>query len=427
MPFLTREDPNAKVKGSRDPLGVTPIWIAFARHIVRNVTSQSTSLRGFTILVLGRYFTERMIDEGLAAKEDALDIFLRMEQAGAYVRYVRYGVSGEIRGIERVRRFLEEQKGRPWIAADHRGMILSDQRVYGLWGLYSVPARTSGLIPDGPVGVTAAARDFIEKNYLPHLEESRNALIRLLRRDGRFDTRGKDPVFEGLGRVLSPKFTAAEREFYGRFIRDGAEVKSTLAGRQQAFRQLLEKHSSLDERTDRREVLALVKEACKTDEALALSLQRIATLEAFFAPAEALFDLVLTRPGARPWDLAEAVREQWGPRVPNLDADGFAELGKEICGCSNDKIKAAMVVCHGALGGGNYAQAVLALLDWNRCVMEARGGGPWVVLGSDGRLDIRFRGIERAMPARDELSNLWRNTYFIDELKGFVRQLGEGK
>ncbi len=37
MPFLTLEDPNAKIKGSRDALGTTPIWAAFARHIISNL------------------------------------------------------------------------------------------------------------------------------------------------------------------------------------------------------------------------------------------------------------------------------------------------------------------------------------------------------------------------------------------------------
>jgi hypothetical protein len=37
-------------------------------------------------------------------------------------------------------------------------MILSDQKVNGLGGLYSVSARVSGAIPEGPVGVTPEAR-----------------------------------------------------------------------------------------------------------------------------------------------------------------------------------------------------------------------------------------------------------------------------
>ena len=79
-PFLTLEDPNAKIKGSRDPLGVQPIWAAFGRHVVTNLTTQSSSVRGFTTLLLGRYFAAELVDRGMASREDALDVFLRMEQ-----------------------------------------------------------------------------------------------------------------------------------------------------------------------------------------------------------------------------------------------------------------------------------------------------------------------------------------------------------
>ena len=99
MPFLTLEDPNAKTKGSRDPLGAQPIWAAFGRHVVRNLTTQSTSVRGFTTLLLGRYFAAELVAEGRASREDALDVFLRMEQLGAYVQHVAHGVEGSIRGI----------------------------------------------------------------------------------------------------------------------------------------------------------------------------------------------------------------------------------------------------------------------------------------------------------------------------------------
>src|SRR5262249_35264320 len=49
LPFLTLEDPNAKIKGSRDPLGVQPIWASFARHFISNLITQTNSVRGFTI------------------------------------------------------------------------------------------------------------------------------------------------------------------------------------------------------------------------------------------------------------------------------------------------------------------------------------------------------------------------------------------
>ena len=110
--FLTLEDPNAKIKGSRDPLGAQPIWAAFGRHVVTNLTMQTNSARGFTILLLARYLTERLIEEGRLGRETALDAFLRFEQAGAYARHVGHGVSSDIRGIDRVRSKVAEGSGK---------------------------------------------------------------------------------------------------------------------------------------------------------------------------------------------------------------------------------------------------------------------------------------------------------------------------
>ena len=58
-------------------------------------------MRGFTVLLLARYFVADLVDKGMAHQEDALSVSLRMEQLGASVRYEQHGVEGEIRGIER--------------------------------------------------------------------------------------------------------------------------------------------------------------------------------------------------------------------------------------------------------------------------------------------------------------------------------------
>lgn len=100
--FLTLEDPRAKVQGSRDPLGVQSIWAAIGREFVANLTTVTTSVRGFTTLMLGRYAAERLVEAETCREQDALAIFLRMEQVCAYVRHVGHGVEEGIRGIERV-------------------------------------------------------------------------------------------------------------------------------------------------------------------------------------------------------------------------------------------------------------------------------------------------------------------------------------
>ena len=424
MPFLTLEDPNAKIKGSRDPLGVQPIWAAFGRHVVTNLTTQSSSVRGFTTLLLGRYFAAELVDRGMTSREDALDVFLRMEQLSAYVRYVAHGVEGEIRGIERVRKTVDETRGRVPIHAGRRGWILSDQKVYGLWGLYSVSARTSGLIPEGALDVTGDTRAFLKRNYIDRLDGAARPLLRLLAKGGTLETRRKDRVFSALADMLTPAFNKDEVDFYGRRLRDGCNVLGSAPERQGRFRLLLETQTDLDALVGRAELLSLVKAAARVDDELAGRLERIAHLEALLAPAEVLFQHTLARHGQAVEDVATSISGHWGPRAPNLDRAAFADLMPEVRARSNTLIARAMDGCQEALGNGDYAGAIRLLLDWNKAVMETRGAAPWVRLGDRRRLDVRYRGNEPRLPDGDELPELWRNSYFIDALKNVTRQLG---
>ena len=58
--FLTEIDSRAKVKGTRDPLGLVPLWSHFGRHVVGNLTTVTDSVRGFTTLLLGYHFTREV-------------------------------------------------------------------------------------------------------------------------------------------------------------------------------------------------------------------------------------------------------------------------------------------------------------------------------------------------------------------------------
>jgi hypothetical protein len=52
MPFLTDLDERAEVKGSKDPLGLVPIWSKFGREVVGNLTTVTGSVRNFTTLLV---------------------------------------------------------------------------------------------------------------------------------------------------------------------------------------------------------------------------------------------------------------------------------------------------------------------------------------------------------------------------------------
>ena len=422
--FFTLEDPNAKIKGSRDPLGAQPIWTAFGRHVVTNLTTQTNSTRGFTILLLGRYLAEQAIEDGRIGRELALDAFLRFEQIGAYVRHAAHGVGGEIRGIERVRSRLREHRGLVPIAADPDGYILGDQRVNGLWGLFSVSARVSGLIPDGPVGLTPEANEFVELQYLPALQPAMGRLSRLVARGGKLDTRAPDGVFGALSRVLSESFTGEEQHFYGQYLRDGLHVRNAPPGRQQRFRELLD-HVDLATPSGRSGVVRLYELARPVDRDLAYRLDRIVRTEAVLAPAMTLFDFMLTCHNRQLGDMAKELTERWDTPMPGVDAENNHDLLGEVGLVWSEVVRGCFDRCQQGLAGGNYRESLRALLEWHEHVMHSRGGASWVRAATDGTLDVRYRGEEQELPSRDELAELWRNGYFIDSLKAITRQLGE--
>lgn len=422
--FFTLEDPNAKIKGSRDPLGAQPIWTAFGRQVVTNLTTQTNSARGFTILLLGRYLAERAIEAGQIGRDLALDAFLRFEQIGAYVRCVAHDVRGDIRGIERVRSRLDEHRGIVPIRADPGGFILGDQRVNGLWGLFSVSARVSGLIPDGPVGLTPEATAFVERAYLPILQPAMERLSSLVARDGRLDTRTPDAIFSALSEVLPESFTGEEQQFYGDYLRDGLHARKPRSGRQRTFRELLVHRTELDSPTGRSDIMRLHEAARSVDEELANRLDRIARMEAVLAPAMSLFDFMLTCHHRQLGDIAEELTGRWDNSVPYIDVNKNQDLLPDVGSVWSEAVLRCFDRCQRGLSDANYVEALGALLKWHTNVMNSRGGASWVQIGENGKLDVRYRGAEQELPSRDELPELWRNGYFIDSLKAITRQLG---
>ena len=233
MPFLTDLDSRAAIKGSRDPLGVQAIWTRMGRHVVGNLTTVSTSVRDFTVTMLGYYFAERVAEESGAS--DDLNVFLRWEQLAAYARGGRNN-DWAFRGTERTKKNWNASD-RIRLGADSGSLILSDQKTYGLWGLYSVPARSSGLVEGSPTRLTAEARQFVEENYLPALDgkamQRAGRLWSISSRSDRssFDLRiGTECCSMLWPRVCAGNSVAAERSFYVRHLIEGGPTDSTQGG-----------------------------------------------------------------------------------------------------------------------------------------------------------------------------------------------------
>lgn len=401
--------------------------------MVGNLTTVSSSVRDFTTLLLGYHFAERVAEAAGPGTE--LDTFLKWEQLAAYARaHVNKDLS--FRGVDRVRRALGEGS-RVTLSADRAHHILGDQRIYGLWGLYTAPARASGLVDADPPRLTQAARELVASVYLPALSSAGfrdgEAIARRLREPTvHIDLEGRAAaLIEAVARLLRRRILASERPFYHHHLVEGGPQDRT-HGLQRELARLFSAPPfnaptfAFTPAAVRQLARAGARAAERGDE-LSRRLERIGTCETLMAPASALFSFLLARNGDAISETAAAVRGCWGARVASIDVEALESLQAELSDASGGAESGQRWIRLGAaLAGGDYEDAVRQLLRQNRQVMASRGGAaPWVD-EREGRLDVSFRDEDSELPPRDELGELWRFPYFLGSLRAVALALKEG-
>ncbi len=197
--------------------------------------------------------------------------------------------------------------------------ILSDQKSYGFWDLFSVSARASKLLSDGPVGLSPEARAFVERQYLPPLGPAPTELWKLIAKGGDVSLEPLDPVLERLRGVVGVEPSPAEREFYRSYVCDGSRCDQLPAGRQRAFRRLLQSHSALHRNVNRDDFVSIREAAQGQDPELAR-------------------------------------------RIGHVIALGWDQMAR----------------VHEALLTGRFRTTLEHLLEWSRLVMMRRSSSPWV-------------------------------------------------
>lgn len=425
-PFLTDLDSRAAIKGSRDPLGIQAIWTRFGRQVIGNLTTVSNSVVDFTTTLLGYWFAERISDDDGPGTE--LATFLKWEQLAGYARAEVNGDTG-FRGTERVRRNLADGS-RITLSDSPKHQILSNQKVYGLWGLYTVPSRSSGLLEGEPPRLTREARAIVEGCWLPALESAGGTKLRrfcdVLRAGAvTLKPRGRDAtLLAAVAKVLRPRRSGKERAFYVDHLLFGGPLDGT-GGRQRQLAELLRR---TEEDGGVSFTPALVSELGKQArrrgeewEPLAHQLDRIRACESVLAPVSLLFTYLLGLDGLRPANLAARLKAAWGPRVRTVRLGDFEVLEGDLADGDPAGGKRWVAIAE-ALSTGDYAHALRGMLDQNASVMQSRGGTPWIELRS-GALHVRFRDEQGALPARRDLQALWRYPYFMPSLQSVARQL----
>jgi hypothetical protein len=423
MPFLTEVDSRAAIKGSRDPLGFVPVWSRFGREVVGNLSTVSSSARGFATLLLGYYFAEQVTERYGDEAEATLALFLKFEQLAGYSRFHVNG-DDELRGIDRVKAALAKGS-KVVLASSTDSQILSNQKIYGLWGLYSVASRESGLLEKDNLVLTPAAREFVEQHYVQALSadgfrDGRQIIELLAQRRTEIFLDGRHAALaSSLARILKPRFSRAEREFYTERLVYGGGSEST-AGRQRQLADLMAEAPTKDP-FGMSELRAITKRARKKGAAwqpLADQLDSIDRLETLLVPASAAFAYCLGRNGDEIGKVAANIRKCWGPSLKHLAPEPLLGLRPTMADAFHEESGADRLLrIASAFHAGAYEEAIRLLIEHNAAVMRARSGAaPWIVI-TDQRLDVRLRDEAGQLPERSELPHLWRNTYFINSLK----------
>lgn len=423
-PFLTALDDRARVKGSRDPLGLQTIWARFGRHVVGNLTTVTQSLRDFTTLVIGADLAERVVER--LGPEAELDAFLRWEQIAAYSR-VEVNREEGVRGGRRVARFLEEGKGKVEISAARERQILGNQAMYGVWGMYTATARASGLLEARGFRLSPPGRELVEREYYRRLEAGGASIEELetivarpactLAIEGRHRQ-----LVKTVADVLGPRVRAGERDVYHRHLLEGGPGDRT-GGRQAALVRLLER-VPIEEPLSPRLFERLEKRATADgDEVLAQKIARIRACESLLAPMWQLFSLVLAQDGATVSKVAAHMGRAWGP-LGTIDLDAIRGIQGEL-GEGGPGVGDRLFGIAEALVAGDHVRVVEGLVAQNAWVMAQRGGAAWVVVENQ-RLSVRVDDEPVELVPHDEIAGLWRFPYFFDSLRALMHALQVG-
>jgi hypothetical protein len=117
-----------------------------------------------------------------------------------------------------------------------------------------------------------------------------------------------------------------------------------------------------------------------------------------------------------PSKVANEVRQAWGTRLRNVDHVAFAQLLDIFPGEIDLPARARFAQIANSLTDGEYQNALELLVEQNRAVMQARGGLAWIIL-KEGRVSVNFKENAGELPAKEDISILWTNSYFLNALK----------
>jgi hypothetical protein len=385
--YFTIADPDYRVKGARDPLGLQVIWQRQARELIPHLSTVCRSLRDFQILSLAYYFY------GKPANKYFVDFFLRFEQWMAYTRHAM-DPEEKFGGINRVRRYYTDRT-RIQISTQSKDQILSDQRSYGIWAKYNRPYNDIGILKDPDF-----ENIYHEKtSYLQYDAAAQKILNKLITQPHLAVDKEATKLFEDLLAA-----TPAEERFYRQKL---LKVNGPNPYQNQLYAFFQEYGTP-----DYIELYPFLESLANSEhgrvEGLPKILSEIQFTEMLLAPLDRIFRYLLTKPV---WSRDEINHDAYLQRCRPAKFHLFDSTSGE------NKTKNEIAQ---ALRWENW-ELVGFLAARNKTVTGWRGGAPWMSINNDlvevhqndlGMLDVEF----------DPAVHV-ENWYFIDTYFTLYKQL----
>jgi len=376
-------------------------------------------------MLLGFHFAERLVPSGPERESVRLAVFLKFEQLAGYARYMR-NKDGQMRGITEIKRRIDAEGGRRVsIGAARDLQILSNQKTYGLWGLYTMPSTDSGLLQRQDLVLTPLGQELVDKEYLPILRrhglgDGEAVQAVLLKERADLEPEGRHAkVFDAVAAIMAQRIQKREGAIYHDSLVGGGP--NGLKTWQPRFAELIERHLPDTDPFDAKSLERVITVASgnSNDAPLADHLQRIRKLEAVLVAMANLFGFLQDRDRAQFKDVETQIAKQWPKGLRHIDADAIDSMRGEIAKVYDDNPTGQRFAAFAAaLRSGEYGDALTLVLDHNRFVMDARHKAqPWIILNGK-KLEVRYRDESQIRLAEPkDLATAWRNGFYLNPLK----------
>lgn len=395
MPFLTLLDDRAKPKGSRDPLGFELVWTHYGRKVIGNLTTITSSLTNFAVAILGFHWANELYASVPESERQPLvrEAFLRYEQLAGYLRFLAN--HRQIMGINRVSRRLEDKSNKLSFGLAPDEQILSDQTSYGLWGLYSVALRDSGLVVGDnriPTSSGLALASAIEGKL------DKTALIDLMLTDKLVPQEKIRAHATSYMAAIHNKVT--QNQLLDILMRGGDH--HALQREVWTHTQLLAKQKKLPDHNKVPQFIEALKGLSKTPQ-LIQYLDEIQAVERLLVAANNIFHYCRRKDGEPIDRVVEAVEGK---------SYSYAHLSDDLS-FSNAPWGEKLKAISRSLRQGDVGSSLENILSLNRDVMTNRDGAPWVEVEANKTLRVRVPSEIAELRSQQALESDWDYEYFM--------------